>query len=171
MAVTKIEDNVVVSLAYTLTVDGQIVEEATEAEPLDYLHGAENIVPGLETALTGKTVGDKFTITLKPEDAYGEYDEDDKETFAKEDLPGAEMLEVGMEIVLEDEDGYEFEAIVAEISGNEVVLDFNPEYAGKTITYDVEVIALREANEEEIEHGHPHSYGYDDDDEDYDDEE
>lgn len=166
MAVTKIENDVVVSLAYTLTVDGEVVETVTADEPLDYLHGAENIVPGLEAALTGKTVGDSFTITLQPEDAYGEYDEDDKETFPKDELPGADKLEEGMVILLEDEDGLEFEAVISEIREDEVVLDFNPPLAGKTITYQVEVVALREASEEELEDGFPFGYG----DDDYDDE-
>jgi FKBP-type peptidyl-prolyl cis-trans isomerase SlyD len=165
MAVT-IQDGMVVSLAYSLTSEGEVIESSTADEPLDYLHGAENIVPGLETALTGKKVGDRFTITLQPQDAYGEYDETEVETVAKDDIPDVEQLKPGMVVVLEDEDGYIFDAIVNEINDDSVVLDFNPPLAGKTITYDVEVVAIRDAEEEELAAGQP--YGFDDDDDDYD---
>ncbi len=176
MAVTQIQDGVVVSLAYTLTSDGEVIERASSEEPLDYLHGAENIVPGLERALDGKKVGDRFTVTLEPEDAYGEYDEEEVEVVAREDVPDAEALEPGMVVVLEDEDGYIFDAIVREITSNSVVLDFNPPLAGKTITYDVQVVALREAEEEELRAGQPYGFADDDYDEEddhdhYDDEE
>jgi FKBP-type peptidyl-prolyl cis-trans isomerase SlyD len=165
-----IRDGLVVSLAYTLTADGETIETSTSEEPLDYLHGAENIVPGLEAALNGKRVGDQFSVTLQPADAYGDYDDDDVETIPLSDLPDAETLEEGMVVVMEDEEGYLFDAIIREIGKDTVVLDFNPPLAGKTITYDVQVIAMREAEEEEIAAGQP--YGFDDfDDEDYDEDE
>lgn len=157
-----IKDGLVVTLTYTLTVDGDVMETAPLEEPLDYLHGAENIVPGLEEALKGKKVGDKLTVTLKPEDAYGTYDEDDTEVVDRSDLP--ENVEVGMELLLEDEDGNMFEATIKEVNETDVVLDFNPPLAGKTVTYDVEIIAIRPADDDELAHGHPHSY---EDDEDY----
>lgn len=165
-----IRDGLVVSLAYTLTADGETIETSTSEEPLDYLHGAENIVPGLEAALNGKRVGDQFSVTLQPADAYGDYDDDDVETIPLSDLPDAETLEEGMVVVMEDEEGYLFDAIIREIGKETVVLDFNPPLAGKTITYDVQVVAMREAEEEEIAAGQP--YGFDDfDDEDYDEDE
>jgi FKBP-type peptidyl-prolyl cis-trans isomerase SlyD len=167
MAVDTIRDGVVVSLAYTLTSEGETIETATQEEPLDYLHGAENIVPGLETALAGKRVGDRFSITLQPAEAYGEYDDNDVETVPLEDFPDSQSLEEGMSIIMEDEDGYLFDALIREIKGNAVVLDFNPPLAGKSISYDVEVLAIREAEEEEIAAGQP--YGFDDFDDDYDD--
>lgn len=154
MSVEKIADGVVVSLAYRLIVDGQEVEDATADDPLDYLHGAENIVPGLERELTGKKVGDKFTVTLQPEDAYGDYDPDDTEAIEREDLPDG--LVPGMEIVLEDDEGYIMEATVSEITDDAVILDFNLPFAGKVVTYEVEVIKLRKAEQEELDHGHPH---------------
>ncbi|MFW5691781.1 MAG: FKBP-type peptidyl-prolyl cis-trans isomerase [Chloroflexota bacterium] len=160
MTVETIRDGVVVSLAYTMIVDGDVVEETTADDPLDYLHGAENIVPGLEEALTGRKVGDKFSVTLAPEDAYGEYDEEDLEEVDREDLP--DEIEVGMELLLEDEYGNFFEATVKQIKKDSVVLDFNPDFAGKTVTYKVEILDMREADEEEKAHGHPHSYEEDD---------
>jgi FKBP-type peptidyl-prolyl cis-trans isomerase SlyD len=162
-----IADGLVVSVAYKLTVDGELIEEAGADDPLDYLHGAENIVPGLEQALTGKKVGDKFTVTLQPADAYGDYDEDDTDTLDREEMP--DDIEVGMELLLEDEFGNFFEVTILEITDDEVVIDFNSPLAGKEVTYDIEVLAIREADEEEVEHGHPH--GYVDDDEFEDDDE
>lgn len=156
MAVDRIADGIVVSLAYKLTVDGEVIEEAPNIEPLEYLHGADNIVPGLEQKLAGKQVGDKVSVTLEPEDAYGHYNEENMEVVDRADMP--DEIEVGMELLLEDEFGNYFEVTVAEINENDVVLDFNPPLAGKTVTYDAEVVALREADDEEKSHGHPHSY-------------
>lgn len=168
MAPDKIKDGVVVSIAYRLTADGEEVEIVPKEDPIEYLHGAENIVPGLEKALAGKAAGEKVSITLKPEDAYGEYDAEDVETVDREDLP--DELEAGMEVLLEDNAGNFFEATIKEVSDESVTLDFNMPLAGKTITYDVEILELRDADEEELAHGHPHSYEDEFDDDDWDDE-
>ena len=156
MAVEKITDGVVVSLAYVLTVDGDEVERVEKDDPLDYLHGAGNIVPGLETLLAGKSVGDKLHATLPPEQAYGDYDPEDTDTFERDLLDIDINLELGLEVEVEDEDGFTYVATITELTDDSVTLDFNPPLAGKTLTYDVEVIALREATETELEHGHAH---------------
>ncbi|MBC8098685.1 MAG: peptidylprolyl isomerase [Armatimonadetes bacterium] len=166
MTIDVIRDGLVVSLAYTLTVDGEVAEAATAEEPFDYLHGAENIFPGWEAVLTGKKVGDKFQVTLPPSEAYGDYDPEDVENVPREDFPEGDLLEPGVAVMMEDEDGYVYEAIVREISGDVVALDFNPPLAGKTLNYLGEVLALREAEDEELAAGLP--YGFEDDD-DYDD--
>jgi FKBP-type peptidyl-prolyl cis-trans isomerase SlyD len=158
MAVHEIKNDVVVSIAYKMYADGDLVEETEGSDPLEYLHGHENIVPGLERALDGKKIGDRLTVTLQPEDAYGEYDEDAIELIDASELP--DDIEPGMELVLEDEDGNFYDVVVRELTDEGVVLDFNPPFAGQEITYDVEVIALREANEDELDHGHPHTYEY-----------
>ncbi len=164
MAVERIEDGVVVSLAYVLTVDGEEIARTEPGETMDYLHGAENIVPGLEAALAGKKVGDKFSVTLEAGDAYGEYDEDNVEELDREDVPQADELEKGMVIEVEDEEGFVYLAFVREVSADTVTLDYNPPLAGKTLTYQVEVLAIREADDEELAHGHPHSMGDEDED-------
>ncbi len=151
-----IKDGIVVSIAYKLTVEGTEIESTGTDAPLQYLHGADNIVPGLEKALTGKKVGDKISVTLSPEDAYGEYDDEDIDTIERDDIPDADSIEPGMELLLEDEDGYMFEALVKEVNADTIVLDFNDPLAGKTVSYDAEVVALRPADEEELDHGHPH---------------
>ena len=167
----KITDGLVVSLNYVLTVEGETLAKTDAGDPMEYLHGAEEILPGLEAALEGKQVGDKFTVTLDPEDAYGDYDEEDIEEIDREDIPNVSELEVGMVVEVEDEDGYAYMAQVREIGEKVVVLDFNPPLAGKTLTYDVEVLAVREATEEEIEHGHVHGdWSDEEDDYEYEDE-
>jgi FKBP-type peptidyl-prolyl cis-trans isomerase SlyD len=177
MTIEKIENGVVVRLAYTLTVDGEVVDQAETEEPLEYLHGAENIVPGLETALIGKKVGDKVNVTLTPDQAYGDYDEDEVEEVDKADIDQADELQTGMLIEAEDDEGYVTFGLVREITADTIILDFNPPLAGKTLTYDVQVVGLREADKDELAHGHPHSlhshfqhadddFDYDDDDED-----
>lgn len=172
MAVDRIADGVVVSLNYVLTVDGEEIARTEAGEPMDYLHGAENIVPGLERALTGKQIGDRVSVTLEPADAYGEYDEENVEELDREDVPQADELEKGMVIEVEDEEGYSYLAFVRDMTSDMVVLDYNPPLAGKTLTYDVEVVRLRPADEEELAHGHPHGFGDDEDDfdDDFDDE-
>ncbi len=172
MALDKIANGVVVSMTYVLTVDGEEVGRAGADEPLEYLHGAENIVPGLETALEGKGVGDKVNVTIPPEDAYGEYDDEDIDEFDLDEIPGVEDLEEGMIVEVENDDGEIFVGTVVEMTPEAVVVDFNPPLAGKTLTFDVEILGLREATAEELDHGHPHSlHDYYDDEFDDEDEE
>ena len=156
MTVDQIKNDVVATIAYKLTVDGEVLDEATADDPLEYLHGHENIISGLERELTGKRVGDSLTVTLGPDDAYGDYDPDDTQAIAREDLP--EEIQVGMELLLEDDAGNFFEASVKKIGAAEVVLDFNPPLAGKTVTYEIAVLDIREADEDELDHGHVHSF-------------
>jgi FKBP-type peptidyl-prolyl cis-trans isomerase SlyD len=167
MSVNKIADGVVVSMTYVLTVDGEEVGRAGADEPLEYLHGAENIVPGLETALEGKGVGEHVHVTIPPEDAYGDYDDEDIDEFDLDEIPGVEELEEGMIVEVENDEGEIFVGTVVEINPDGIVVDFNPPLAGKTLTFDVEILGLREANAEELDHGHPHSLHdfYEDDDE------
>lgn len=169
-----IAENMVVSLAYTLSVDGEEISRATNEEPMEYLHGHQEIVPGLENALVGKKVGDRLSVTLEPADAYGDYDEENFEEIERSEIEDSDDLELGMVLEVEDEDGFTYMAHVAEINGSTVVLDFNPPLAGKTLRYDVEVLDIRLADEEELAHGHAHGSALfeddDFDDEDYDDE-
>jgi FKBP-type peptidyl-prolyl cis-trans isomerase SlyD len=157
MAVNKITEGVVVSMTYVLTVDGEEVGRAEANEPLEYLHGAENIVPGLEAALEGKAVGDQVHVTVPPEEAYGDYDDEEIDEFDLDEIPGGENLEEGMIVEVEDEDGFVYIGTVMEVVEGTVVVDFNPPLAGKTLTFDVQVLSIREAEADELDHGHPHS--------------
>jgi len=103
----KVADGVVVSFQYKLFVDGKLYveEENDDDNQIDYLHGADNILPGLETALNGRTVGENLKVTLSPDDAYGEYDAENIESLDRDDVPDVEQLEIGMMIEVENEDG------------------------------------------------------------------
>lgn len=171
MAIEKIADGVVVSIAYVLKVDGQEVERADASDPIEYLHGASNIVPGLESALNGRKVGDKVSVTVSPDQGYGDYDKEEIEQIDRRDIPDAESLKKGMIVEIEDDSGDIYEATVLEIGKDAVTLDFNPPLAGKTLDFDVEVVSLREADADELEHGHVHGMGFEEDEDDWDEEE
>lgn len=153
----RLQDNMVGVIAYKLTVDGQNIETIEADDPIEYLHGADNIVPGLETALTNKQAGDHFSITLQPADGYGDYDEELIEEMAASDFDDFDELEVGMEIEMLDEDGDIFDAVIVELKPDAVVVDFNPALAGKVLTYEVQVVDVRKATTDEIEMGYPAS--------------
>ncbi|MCC6904594.1 MAG: peptidylprolyl isomerase [Anaerolineae bacterium] len=161
----RIADNVVVTLDYQLfDEDNELLEDSSEDGALIYLHGYENIIPGLERELTGLRVGDKKSIVVSPEEGYGEYEEDAVETFAFADLPEGIQgsLEVGMLLEIVDDEDMEMVAEVVEINEDGVVLDFNHPLAGETLRFEVTVSELRDASDEEIEHGHAHyPEGYD----------
>lgn len=166
--VDKIEKNVVVTMTYRMIVEGEELESADADEPLYYLHGAEepNIVPGLEKAMEGRVLGEKISVTLEPADAYGDYDPEDIEDFALEDFDLPENVEIGDEVEIEDAEGMIIIATIKQIGKDTITLDFNDPMAGKTITFETEVLALREATEDEIEFGEPAEYSemYDDED-------
>ncbi len=154
MAESIIREDVVVSIQYTLRdAKGQVLDTSDASEPLVYLHGYENIVPGLEDALDGKKVGDKVKAVVAPEDGYGE------KTGEVERVPRDAMppdIEVGMDLLAEDEDGDVIPFWVVAIEGDEVVVTPDHPLAGVELHFDVEVVALRAATKEELDHGHPH---------------
>ncbi|MBF4246283.1 peptidylprolyl isomerase [Vibrio anguillarum] len=155
----KIEKNVVVSLAYQLVLeDGAVVDQSTVDAPLDYLHGHNNLITGLENELEGKVVGDKFTATIAPEDAYGEYNDELVQRVPAEVFQGVDEIEVGMRFLADTDQG-QIPVEITEVDGDEVVVDGNHMLAGQTLTFDVEVVAIRAATEEEIQHGHIHQAG------------
>ncbi|ASG04618.1 peptidylprolyl isomerase [Vibrio ordalii] len=155
----KIEKNVVVSLAYQLVLeDGAVVDQSTVDAPLDYLHGHNNLITGLENELEGKVVGDKFTATIAPEEAYGEYNDELVQRVPAEVFQGVDEIEVGMRFLADTDQG-QIPVEITEVDGDEVVVDGNHMLAGQTLTFDVEVVAIRAATEEEIQHGHIHQAG------------
>lgn len=155
----KIEKNVVVSLAYQLVLeDGAVVDQSTVDAPLDYLHGHNNLITGLENELEGKVVGDKFTATIAPEEAYGEYNDELVQRVPAEVFQGVDEIEVGMRFLADTDQG-QIPVEITEVDGDEVVVDGNHMLAGQTLTFDVEVVAIRAATEDEIQHGHIHQAG------------
>jgi FKBP-type peptidyl-prolyl cis-trans isomerase SlyD len=156
----KIASNKVATLHYTLKDDkGALIETSVGNEPLTYIHGIGNLIPGLEEKLEGKQVGDKLSVHVKAEDAYGERDEELIEEVEKAEFDSGEDLEVGKEFQYDDEDGNVFHVRIVEIKGDKVVVDGNHPLAGQNLSFDIEVLGVRDAAKEELEHGHVHGSG------------
>ncbi|MBZ9714686.1 FKBP-type peptidyl-prolyl cis-trans isomerase [Deinococcus multiflagellatus] len=153
----NITQDKVVELDYTLTVDGEVIDQSESGEPLTYLHGHSNIIPGLERALEGKAAGDSLQVTVAPEDGYGERDEDNVEELSLEDFE--DDVEVGATYYAQAEDGSVMPFTVMAVEGDRVQVDFNPPLAGMTLNFDVKVVSVRDATPEELEHGHAHADG------------
>lgn len=156
----KITKNVVPSIAYQVrTQEGVLVDEAPVNQPLEYLHGHQNLVVGLENALEGKAVGDTFEVRVQPEEGYGEYNDAMVQRVPAEVFQGVDQLEVGMRFMAETDIG-PVPVVITEVDGDEVVVDGNHMLAGQELLFSVEVVATREAAEDEIAHGHIHQHGH-----------
>ena len=131
-----------VALHYVLTVDGEEVDSSTGKEPLTYVHGEGNIIPGLERELEGMKVGDTKEVVVAPKDGYGELDGENVQTFPKDAFNEPENMEVGMTVSGEDENGQEFHAEVSTVTEDEITLDFNHPLAGHTLNFKVEVVSI-----------------------------
>ena len=152
----KIVEDAVVSLDFSLTDDDGEVIDSSEGEPLAYLHGHGQLVPGLERALDGRAQGDAFAITVAPEDGYGAYEPDLILTVERHELPQEMAPEVGMELTYEGPDDEPVMMWVMEVADSFVRLDGNHPLAGQTLHFKLEVRRVRAATAEEIEHGHAH---------------
>lgn len=155
----QIADNLAVSIHYTLTNDeGEVIDTSEGDEALAYLHGYGNIISGLESALTGKSVGDKFKVRIDAEDAYGEIEDDRVQIVSIEMFEGVDELEVGMQFHADVSSGPGVITII-NIDGDDITIDGNHPLAGVPLTFDVEVVDIRPATAEEISHGHIHGAG------------
>ncbi len=155
----QIAPNSVVTLHYTLKDnDGNIIDQSDDGSFL-YLHGARNIIPGLENALTGKSAGEEVSVKVAPEDGYGEKDPARVQEVPKEMFDNAADLAVGAQFHAQGPDGAAVVVTVTEIKDDSVVIDANHSLAGVELNFDVKVIDVREASEEEISHGHVHGPG------------
>lgn len=133
----------------------RIRDEAPVNQPLEYLHGHNNLVEGLEKALEGKAVGDVFEVRVKPEEGYGEYNDNMVQRVPKDVFMGVDELEVGMRFIADTDLG-PLPVVITEVDGDEVVVDGNHMLAGQELLFSVEVVGIREATAEEIAHGHVH---------------
>jgi FKBP-type peptidyl-prolyl cis-trans isomerase SlyD len=155
----QIAEKTVVSLNYTLkNGDGELLDTSEGKTPLVYLHGVGQLIPGLENELAGKAAADELQVVIKPEDGYGSRKDDLVKVVAKDGFQGEEEMTVGMQVQLDTEHGPTIAAITA-IEGNDVTLDLNHPLADMTLHFDVKVVEVREASEEEISHGHAHGEG------------
>jgi FKBP-type peptidyl-prolyl cis-trans isomerase SlyD len=147
-----------VSIHYTLRDDaGEVLDSSDGREPLTYLHGSGNIVPGLEKALDGKQVGDEVKVKVAPADGYGERDDANVRNVPRRRLPEGK-IEPGMRLRLQTEHGPIVVAVTA-VQGDYVTIDGNHPLAGMTLNFEVKVVEVRDATEEERTHGHVHGHG------------
>lgn len=152
----KIAKDTVVGLAYQVrTNDGVLVDEATPAAPLEYLHGHNALIPGLEKALEGRQAGDKFDVAIASADAYGDFNENLVQNVPKEVFVGVDKLDVGMRFLADTEHGPVPVEITA-IDGDTITVDGNHMLAGQDLKFQVEITRVRPATAEEIAHGHLH---------------
>jgi FKBP-type peptidyl-prolyl cis-trans isomerase SlyD len=152
----QIFKNKVAILNYTLKDDeGDIIDESQNGE-FAYLHGAQNIIPGLEDAMEGKQAGDKVKVSVAPADAYGERDPSRIQVVPREMFEQGTDIQPGMEFHAQSQEGHMMIITVAKVDGDEVTIDGNHALAGKNLHFDVDVVSVRDATEEEVEHGHVH---------------
>ncbi|HEX5755967.1 MAG TPA: peptidylprolyl isomerase [Arenimonas sp.] len=155
----QIAERTVASFHYTLTDDaGTVIDSSRGREPLVYLHGVGNIVPGLEKAMAGRSVGDSFDVVVSPEEGYGVPNEMLIQTVPRAAFQGVDELEVGMQFTAQTGQGA-LSVVVAKIEGDEVTVDGNHPLAGKNLNFAIEVTEVREASVEEVLHGHVHGAG------------
>lgn len=152
-----IGNNLVVSVHYKLTDDdGNVLDSSEGSEPLAYLHGAGNIIPGLEKALVGKVEGDSLQVRVEPAEGYGEVVPELIQTVERTAFQGVDSVEVGMVFEAQTQDGSIQRIVVKEVDGDEITIDANHPLAGVVLNFDIEIVGVREATQEEISHGNIH---------------
>ncbi len=153
----NIEQGKVVSIDYTLkNSEGEVLDTSEGREPLPYLHGSGNIIPGLEAALDGKSSGDQVNAVIEPEKAYGVRDENQVGKVARSDLEGVGDISIGTQLQAQTPQGPRV-VVVVEMDDESVTIDANHPLAGETLHFDVTVGEIRDATAEEVEHGHAHA--------------
>jgi len=149
----------VVTMNYTLKNDaGEVMDTSEGRAPLVYLHGVGALIPGLESELEGKSANDKLAVVIAPENAYGERSDELMRVVSKDGFQGEEELMEGMRVQLDTEQGPMI-AVVVKITGTEVTLDMNHPLADMTLYFDVEIVDVRAATQDELAHGHVHGDG------------
>lgn len=158
--VLKVTDGQVVSMDYTLRVDGEVIDTSEGQEPLEFLQGVGNIIPGLESELYGMSVGESKKVVVAAADGYGDFSDEAVLEVPKGEFPAEIPLEIGTELQVRGQDGETMYGRISKIGDEVVELDFNHPLAGKELHFDVKIAALREASDEELLHGHVHQAGH-----------
>ena len=149
----------VATIAYTLTDDnGNLIDQANKNEPFAFIHGVGNIIPGLESALEGKSAGDQISVKIEPANAYGERDDNLTQVLGKEMFEGVDEITPGMQFHAQTNQGMSI-VTVTKVEDDQVTIDGNHPLAGVTLNFDVDVLDVRDATEEELDHGHAHGTG------------
>ena len=153
----QVEKNMVVAFHYTLTLDsGEVVDSSEGREPLNFLVGYGQIIPGLEKELIGMKAGEKKAVKVESKEGYGERDEELVQTVPRDQIPDNIELTEGLVLRANKEDGDIIEFTVKSFDESKVVFDLNHPLAGETLNFDTEVVNIRDATEQEISHGHVH---------------
>jgi len=152
--------NTVVSFDYTLTGPaGEVIDTSKGREPLQYLHGAGNIIPGLESQMLGKQAGDVFVASVSAEEAYGEHRADMVQVFPRSAFPAEAQINVGTQFQAQTEQGQSMTCRVVAVEGEQITVDANHPLAGVPLKFDVTIVSVRDATPEELDHGHVHGPG------------
>jgi len=156
MTITK---NKVVTMHYTLKSDeGDVIDSSEGRDPLAYLHGARNIVVGLENGLEGKSAGDKLSVVVAPAEGYGEYNDALKQDVLLAQFDDQSQVQVGAQFHAQTPQGVVV-ATVFSVDAENATIDMNHALAGKNLNFDVEIVDVRDATEEELQHGHAYAPG------------
>ncbi len=153
---TQVDKDTVVSLDYTLRVDGVVVDTSEKSEPIQFIQGRGHIISGLESQLYGMQVGEQKQVSVSASDGYGEVDKSAFADIPRDEFPPDIPLKTGIGLQLRDQDGNVMEGYITEVGEKSVRLDFNHPLAGKDLEFSVEVVDLRSATDEELSHGHVH---------------
>ena len=155
----QITQDTVVSIHYTLTDDaGKTIDSSAGGEPLAYLHGNGNLIPGLERALEGKQAGDSLNVKISPAEGYGEHDKSLIQQIPRRVLKGIGNIHVGMQLQAQSDQGSRA-VTVTHVAGDMITIDGNHPLAGMPLTFEIEIVAIRDATAEELRHGHAHGAG------------
>ena len=155
----NVQEKAIVGIHYTLkNADGEQMETSRDKQPMSYLHGANNIISGLEKAMEGHAVNDEFSVTVEPEEAYGVRNENNVQRIPMKRLKGIGKISVGQVLNLQTNNG-QVQVTVLKVGRFNVDVDGNHPLAGKALTFDVEITDIRDASEEELDHRHVHGPG------------
>jgi FKBP-type peptidyl-prolyl cis-trans isomerase SlyD len=157
----KVQNDLVVSMEYTLHVDGKVFDSSEGQEPLEFLAGASNIITGLEREMIGMKIGESKDVVVSPENGYGKMDEEAYMDVPRGEFPEDIPVRPGVEMEMSDDDGNPMYARIDSVDGDTVTLNFNHPLAGKELHFNVKVVGLRAATKEELKHGHAHSMDHD----------
>ena len=157
---TKVDDGHVVSMHYTLRVDGEVVDSSQGSEPLMFIQGMGHIIPGLEHELYDMQIGESKNVSVAPRDGYGDVDAEAFMDVPRDAFPGEIPMEVGTQLELQDKSGQPAHARIDAVTDDSVRLNMNHPLAGKQLEFEVTIEALRAATDEEVSHGHVHTHDH-----------
>jgi FKBP-type peptidyl-prolyl cis-trans isomerase SlyD len=161
--INTVKKHRVISLNFVLKNEqGEVLDSSEKGHPLEYLHGAHDIIPGLEKALEGRKLGDRLTVVVPPAEAYGEYEVSLVDEVSRDQFPGVEEIEPGMQFQTQMDDGAPMIINVTAVDeeNDTIIVDGNHPLAGVTLVFEVEINGIRVACQDEIDHGHVHEPGH-----------